>query len=187
MFTCTAMLPERSGPLTPRVNCFHSVSETEWCGDVFFLFFSPRFIFKNATTATPCLYTCSHETLNTRIHRHAAVREGETVATFKFPTTDIWARHDKTLFSSAEPVCYLAAGVPWDFYRVHFLCLQRQHRGSFIFEGGETSIQHRGLLACCLTPVLGKYLENPKLVLRASCLWSGENYPPILKIKMSQL
>lgn len=34
MFTCT----ERSGPLTPQVNCFHCVSETEWCGDVFFFF-----------------------------------------------------------------------------------------------------------------------------------------------------
>ena len=39
MFTsCTEILPKRSGPLTPHVNCFHSVSATEWCGDVFFFF-----------------------------------------------------------------------------------------------------------------------------------------------------
>lgn len=149
-------------------------------------FFFPRFIFKYATAATPCLYTCSHEILSTQIHRHAAVREWETVATFKFPTADIWARHDKTLFSSAEPVCYLAAGVPWDFYRVHFLCLLRQHRRSFIFEGGETSIQHRGLLSdsCAL---LKNIWENPKLVLSARYLWSGENHPPILKMKTTSI
>lgn len=66
----------------------------------------------------------------------------ETVATFKFPTTDSWARHDKTLFPSAERICYLAAGAPSDFCGVHFRRLLRQHRGAFIFGGGETSRQH---------------------------------------------
>lgn len=89
MFTCAETLPKRSDPSTPYVNCFHFVREKEGCWDVFF-FFSSRFIIENATTATPCLYTCSHETLNTQIHRQSAVREWETVATFKFPTTDIW-------------------------------------------------------------------------------------------------
>lgn len=40
-----------------------------------FFFFFPRPIFKNATTATPCLYTCSHGILkhtDPQTHRHSS-------------------------------------------------------------------------------------------------------------------
>lgn len=106
MFTYTETLPKRSDPSTPHVNCFHFVRDTEGCWDVFF---SSRFIIENATTATPCLYTCSHETLNTQIHRQSAVRVRNSC---HFQVSDHrYLRHDKTLFSSAELVCYLAARV----------------------------------------------------------------------------
>lgn len=111
--------------------------------------------------------------------------EWETVATFMFPTTDIWARHDKTFFSSAEPVCYVAAGVPRDFCWVHFLCLLRQHRSFHLWRRwNKNAIQS---LAAWLLCSPEKCVENPKLALSSRYLWSGENYPPFLKIKMSQL
>lgn len=38
MFTCAEMLPKRSDPLTPHVNCFHSVSERQGWGVVLSFF-----------------------------------------------------------------------------------------------------------------------------------------------------
>lgn len=60
MFTRTeAAPPQRSAPLTPRANCFHSVSETEWCRDV------EELSSRMQLQLHRCLYTFSHGTLNT--------------------------------------------------------------------------------------------------------------------------
>lgn len=70
MFTCTEVLQKRSGPLTPLVNCFHSVSETEWCGDVFFFFFFQELSLRMQLQLHPVCTLFSHGTLYTQIHRH---------------------------------------------------------------------------------------------------------------------
>lgn len=124
VFACADELPKRSDPLTPRADCFRSLRRAEGRR------FSSAFIVtkkekkKKKTTATPGLCTCSHKTLNIQSCRHAAVSQGEIVATFKF--ADIRARHGETILP-AEPVCYLAA-----ICNVHFLCLLGEYGAPFI-------------------------------------------------------
>lgn len=88
-------------------------------------YFSPTFISATATPATPCLYTRSQETL-----KHTDTQQSESekqLALSSFQPKISEPDMTRLSFSSAEPVCYLVAGVPSDFYRVHFLCLLRQH------------------------------------------------------------
>lgn len=65
-----------SRPLTPHVNGFYSISETELC--LLSFFFCNRFIFKNATTATPCVNMCSPGTLNTQTSTDTQQSNSET-------------------------------------------------------------------------------------------------------------
>lgn len=126
MFTCAETLPKRSDPLTPHVNCFHSVSERQGWGVVLFFFF-----LKIHHQECNCSYSLSvHLFPWDSKHTDPQTRSSQSeeqlpLSCFRpqISEPDMTRRS----FSSAEPVCYVAAGVPRDFCWVHFLCLLRQH------------------------------------------------------------
>lgn len=152
------MLPKRSDPLTPRVNCFHFVGENT---SLFFFSVSLLVIYRQECkySYTPSVALVSHETLNTQIQRHAASEKQLLLSSFRPQITE--PDMTRRSFPSAERVCYLAAGVPWDFCGVHFRRLLRQHRGAFIFGGGETSRWRRSL-ACWLQCSPENCAQNPQ-------------------------
>lgn len=159
------MLPKRSDPLTPRVNCFHFAGENRRMLRCLFFFFCfpPRDL--SSRMQLQLQPVCSASFPRDPKHTDPETRsksESEKqllLSSFRPQITepDVTRRS----FSSAERVCYLAAGVPWDFCGVHFRRLLRQRRGAFIFGGGETSRRRRSL-ACWLLCSPENCAQNPR-------------------------
>lgn len=176
----TRILPRRSGPLTPHVNCFHSVSETDertmWVCLPFFIsffFFLPK-LYLQECNCTPSVHSFPWGPKHTDPQTHSGtVREGETVATFKFPTADIWARHDKTLFfvSPSLFVIWRPGFLETSIEFISCACWGNTQN----FSSLEEVEQAHDTEVCA--PMENIRKNPPKLVRSAGCLWSGEKYP----------
>lgn len=107
MFTCAEMLPKRSDPSTPHVNCFHFVRDTEGCWDDFFFLKIYHRECNYSYTLSVHLFPWDAKHTDPQTVSSQRVRNS-----CHFQVSDHrYLRHDKTLFSSAELVCYLAARV----------------------------------------------------------------------------